>query len=177
MTPEDSRSIMLAEYAALRSEITTFLSLQIQFMSFSITLGGVIAGIAIQNHSFGVAASFPLPFLIFGLLYMDVKGRILRAAKYIYTKLRPTLTQNAEGAPLLTWEAYIRDEHELKPLLSVVDNLRVALFLVPLSVVPFILWEWKTIQPQHWLLVGSVITLELILLFFFVRISAETGEL
>ena len=81
MTPEDSRSIMLAEYAAMRSEITTFLSLQIQFMSFSITLGGIIAGIFIKNHSFEVAAFFPLPFLIFGLLYMDLKGRILRACK------------------------------------------------------------------------------------------------
>ena len=77
------------------------------------------------------------------------------------------------------WEAYIREEHELKPLLSVVDKLRWALFLVPLCVVPVILWlwVWEKIQPKHGRLVGSVFTLELILLFFFVLDRVETGEL
>jgi len=167
MAAQESHSIKLAEYAALRSEITTFLSLQVQFMSYSIALGGVIAGLSISQKSFEVVAFFPLPFLIFGLLYLDAKGRILRAAKYIHNELRPTLIDPAEEAPSLTWESFIREESDLRPILSWADKLRWALFLVP-SLVPIIWWLWIGPQSHHRRLVGSLFTLEFILFFLFV---------
>lgn len=68
MTPEESRTLWLAEYAALRGEITTFLQLQVQFMSYSITLGTALGGLAIAKRSFEAVAFLPFPFLIFGLL-------------------------------------------------------------------------------------------------------------
>jgi len=124
MTPEELRKIRLAEYAALPSEITTFLTLQVQFIAVSIALGGVIAGISISQKSFEVAAFSPLPFLVFGLLYLDAKGRTLRAAKYIQTELRPTLIDPADESSSLTWESFIREECELRPVLSLVDKFK-----------------------------------------------------
>jgi hypothetical protein len=172
MTPEDSRPIRLAEYAALRGEITTFLTLQVQFMSYSIVLGGVIAGISINHKSFEVVAFFPLPFLIFGLLYLDAKARVLRAAKYIHMELRPTLVDPADRAPSLSWEEFIRKEYDLKHVLSVGEKLRWALFLVP-SVVPIVWLIWNGPQPQHGPLAGSLFTVEFILFCLFIWIARK----
>jgi hypothetical protein len=168
---EESRRNLLAEYTTLRNEITTFLSLQVQFMNWSVVLGGAIAGLFLsRSKSFEVVAFFPLPFLIFGLLYLDAKARVLRAAKYIHTELRPTLIDPADGALCLTWEPFIRKECELRSVLSVGEKLRWALFLVP-SLVPIIWLIWNGPQPQHGPLVGSLFTVEFILFFVFIWIA------
>src|ERR1019366_5618535 len=149
---EESRGNMLAEYAALRNEITTFLSLQVQFMNWSVVLGGAIAGLFIKNPSFELVALFPLPFLIFGLLYAEAAARIFRVANYIEIKLRPKL---------------------IYPVLSTGDKLvRLAIFLVP-SLVPIIWLMWNGPQSHHWRLVGSLFTLEFILLFLFLWMWVE----
>ena len=169
---EESRGNMLAEYAALRNEITTFLSLQVQFMNWSVVLGGAIAGLFIKNPSFELVALFPLPFLIFGLLYAEAAARIFRVANYIEIKLRPKLIYPADE-PSLEWESFIRKKWELDPVLSMGDKwVRLAIFLVP-SLVPIIWLMWNGPQSHHWRLVGSLFTLEFILLFLFLWMWVE----
>ena len=175
MTQEESRPINLAEYAALRSEITTFLALQVQFINYSVVLGSAIAGLFIKNPTFDVAAFFPLPFLIFGLLYGDAKARILRAAHYIHVKLRPTLIDPAHE-PLLRWEIFIREEPDLKLVLSVGEKLRWALFLLPLAVSIIYLILGKPVPPQHGPLVGFLFTVDFILFVLFLWTARELDK-
>ena len=171
MTSQESRQVKLAEYAALRSEITTFLSLQVQFMSYSIALGTIIAGLSTKDPSFDLVACFPLPFLIFGLLYLDAKGRILRAAKYIYTELESTLIDPVTGLPIMRWELFIRNKRELRLILSWADKLRWVLFLAPtlVSVVLAIGWyRGYGRQPTHVPLVVFIFALESIFVVLFI---------
>jgi hypothetical protein len=171
-TPQDSRGVRLAEYTALRGEITTFLTLQVQFMTYSIVLGGALAGLYINQKSFEVVAFFPLPFLILGLLYLDAKARVLRVAKYIYTELRPALIDPADGLLTLSWEEFIRKEYDLRHVLSAGEKLRWAIFLVP-SVVPIMWLIWNGPQPQHGPLAGSLFTVEFILFCLFIWIALK----
>lgn len=127
-------TVRVAEYAALRNEITTFLALQGQFMNYSVILGGVIAGLAIKDRAAltpELLALLPLPFLIFGFLYADAKARILRVALYLQNELRPTLIDPAADQAPLGWETYIRGPSDLKPFLATAERLRWALFFGP----------------------------------------------
>ena len=163
---------MLAEYAALRSEITTLLTIQVQFINFSVVLGGTIATLIVnKNLSLETWAFFPLPFLIFGLLYGDAKARILRAASYVQNGLRPILIDSADD---LKWESFIRNEGTLKPFLSKADNLRWAVFLVPPLPVP-IIWligvKRNPTDPHHLGVMGLSFLVEFILLFLLVWVA------
>jgi hypothetical protein len=138
MTPEEMRRIMLAEYTALRGEITAFLALQGQFMNYSIVLSGIIAGLALKSEfrdtlqAPPALAFLPIPFLILGILYTDVRARVLRAAEYIETELRPNL-------PFLGWESFIRKPHKLTKFWSGAEHLRSLIFLLPVSIFVFLL--------------------------------------
>jgi len=160
---------MLAEYAALRSEITTLLTIQVQFINFSVVLGGAIATLIVNKDlSPEIWAFFPLPFLVFGLLYGDSKARILRAASYIQNALRPILIDSAHD---LMWESFIRNESKLKPFLLKAENLRWAVFLVPPLPV-LIIWLigliWNPLHPHHPVVMGLLLVVEIILLFLLV---------
>ncbi len=176
MTPEESRKIRLAEYTAIRSEITTFLTIQVQFIAVSIVLGSAFAGLFIAKPTYEAAAFFPLPFLILGLLYGDAKARIVRAARYIENDLRPTLIDSDET--LLMWELCIRKESKLKPLMSAGENLRWAVFLVPLAV-SIIYLIWGQPKPaEHGPLVGFLFTVDFILfcVFLWAAVRIENYE-
>jgi hypothetical protein len=174
MTPQESRPIRLAEYSALRSEITTLVTLQVQLLytSYSIALGGALAGTFIKDPSFEVVAIFPLPFLILGLLYLDAVVRTLRVANYIQTELGPTLIDSATGAPILGWESFIRAENQLNPVLSVLQRLRWYLFVVP-QLTPIIWLIGNRPQPQHRFLVDFLFTVEFILFFLFLWVGVK----
>jgi hypothetical protein len=169
LTAEESRPLKLAEYAAIRSEITTHLTIQVQFMNYSVILGGGLAGLFINHPSFEAAAFFPLPFLILGLLYGDTKARILRAASYIQNDLRSTLIDSADE-PVLMWEFFIRRESTLNPFLSGAEKLRWAVFFVPLAV-PITWLVWNRPHPQHGLLGGVLFAVELVMLFLLIWVA------
>lgn len=127
-----ARTIVLAEYAALRSEITTLLSLQGQFLSFSVVFFGFI--ITMSNRDEGLPSAFlpllPVPFGVLGLSYADVAFRIMRAARYIHHELRPRL-ERLGGEGCLAWETYIRERHPSRGLMHWMDRLRWSFFLAP----------------------------------------------
>lgn len=132
MEIKDSNSVLIAEYAALRSEITTFINLEVQFLSVSVALSGVLIGIAAHDPKtfqewFDLC---PIPFLLLALLYADVKARVLRAASYIQRKLQPRLF-DGEPNGYWEWERFIREEYSKKLVLSVMEWMRWLIFLAP----------------------------------------------
>src|SRR5271157_315115 len=173
---EESRRNMLAEYAALRSEITTFLTIQVQFMAVSLTLASALAGLFITKLSFEVLAFLPLPFLTFGLLYGDAKARILRAASYICHDLRPTLVDSADESHDLMWESFVREGSKLKSFLSVAEIVRWAVFCAPPSGLIIYLILNLTTKTQHRGLIGILIAAELFLLFLLLRTAHELDK-
>ncbi|HTT21420.1 MAG TPA: hypothetical protein VMG82_21000 [Candidatus Sulfotelmatobacter sp.] len=128
----DFRPALISEFGAMRNEITTFISLEVQFLNLSVLLAGVLAGIAAnkwQDFS-DFLALCPIPFLVFALLYADVRARILRAAFYIHNNIRPHLL--VPGADdLITWEKFIRDKYPMRGFMTVADRLRWLVFLLP----------------------------------------------
>lgn len=124
--------ILLAEFSAARSEITTLLSQQGQFLNFGVVLLGLaITAAGRWPESFaGYLRLLPLPFCILGVLYADVTARVLRAARYIELGLRPQVEQLA-GSQCLGWETYIRGKEPGRGMMSVLDCLRYVFFLAP----------------------------------------------
>lgn len=173
MTPDQTRPIRLAEFAALRAEITTFLSLQGQFMSYSIALGGgILAFLAKDSAKLpapGLLAFLVSPFLIFGILYGDVELRILRAAHYIETKLRPTLIVDSspEAVSCLGWESYLRDEDPLGTFLGRANRLRYLVFLLPVTVLLILLiLNRSNVQHPYWCELFLAVDVVLLFLLF-----------
>jgi hypothetical protein len=126
------RSILLAEYSSLRTEITTLLSLQGQFLNFSIVFFGFV--VAMSNRTSGIPAEYvtllPIPFGVLGLSYADVAFRILRVARYLHHEIRPQLNALG-GGDCLQWEVYIRERHPNRDVMQWMDRLRWCFFLAP----------------------------------------------
>src|SRR5215831_9289155 len=135
MDPADIKTVLMGEFAAMRSEITTFIALEVQFLTASVALAGVLVGFAVHDwESFRrVFAVVPIPFAVLGLLYADTKARVQRAARYIHTVLRKEV-QDAGSERALRWEDYIRSEYQNKAYLEVFEWLRWLIFVGPACV-------------------------------------------
>jgi hypothetical protein len=127
------RQILLAEFTALRQEISALLTLQGQILNFGVVVFGLIAGLMAREESRRYVSLFPIPFVVLGLLYVDVGARIMRAARYIHRNIRPGLIALA-NEQILEWEAYIRQKHPGKLLMGTLDHLRWLSFLLPAGV-------------------------------------------
>jgi hypothetical protein len=135
MDPADIKTVLMGEFAAMRSEITTFIALEVQFLTASVALAGVLVGFAVHDwESFRrVFAVVPIPFAVLGLLYADTKARVQRAARYIHTVLRKEV-QDAGSERALRWEDYIRSQYQNKAYLEVFEWLRWLIFVGPAGV-------------------------------------------
>jgi hypothetical protein len=139
MEPVDNKPALIAEFSAMRSEITTFITLEVQFLAVSVTFAGVLVGFAVHDWSaFRESLDIcPIPFLVLALLYADTKARVLRAACYIQTKLRPQFVE-AGLSESLQWEEFIRTEYPARRHLEIIEWLRWLVFLVPAIVTLFL---------------------------------------
>lgn len=142
-------SLLTAEFAAMRAEITTMLSLQSQFLNFSVALMGasITATVVLSRSSSSggdfLQADFALPmsiaFSVLGILYEDATVRIFRAARYIEQYLHsaierhvPNLDPDKPMASPLYWEKFIRDKKlEGSWFLRIGDVIRRFVFWVP----------------------------------------------
>jgi len=133
MTPSDEnlRAVLLAEFAAMRAEISTFQALQGQFLNMSIVVlsACIAAAAALQGRAGEYASLAAIPFVVLALLYADASARIMRAARYVHLSLRPEILKLTGS--LLTWEDYLRDDHPGSGLMAVLDKLRWLFFLGP----------------------------------------------
>jgi hypothetical protein len=139
--------VHLAEYSALRAEITTLLQAQITFLQFSVLLFAptvtLFVSLAALHERFKVdeglvTVILPLPFCVFGILFGDVSLRIQRVAVYLHFNLRPRVTQSVGHEDLFHWEDWIRGQTtgthrswDAAEVLRLTDSLRWCCFFFP----------------------------------------------
>jgi hypothetical protein len=125
MEPGDIKSVLMGEFSAMRAEITTFIALEVQFLTASVALAGVLVGFAFHDWDTfqGSLDICPIPFLVLALLYADTKARVQRAATYIHTRLQPQL-RKAGLIESLQWEDYIRKENPQRKNLVFFERMR-----------------------------------------------------
>ena len=175
---DDLRAVLLADFAAMRSEITTLLSLQGQFLSMSVLLLSIFVAASSRQELVAYLKPYlsmgAIPFLILGLLYADSSARIMRAARYINLTLRPALEKLT--GPYPAWEDYIRKGPPGSKLTSALDYLRWVFFLGPAA---YFTW-FGFVDHQEWV-PGSDLALIIfcggVLLYVFGELSRKVVEL
>lgn len=115
---ENATSLVVAEYTALRLEISRYQDHQNQFRTLAIILLGAVLGLAGSIHDMSnpeatrsATALFllvPLVYLVLGGLTVDRSSRILDIAAYLDTDLRSIARGLAGGAPVFGWEEHKR---------------------------------------------------------------------
>lgn len=112
-------TVHLAEYAALRSEITNFQSIEHQSLSFAIAaITGLIALIVttqlnkppIAIHAYMERPEILLaapPFLLLGFLFAYAQIRIIQVASYLQQDLCPKVA-TLTGGKTMGWESHRR---------------------------------------------------------------------
>jgi hypothetical protein len=123
----------LAEYSALRSEISSFHAIEHMAISFAIAAFSAVIGLVIKT---GVSlellvrdhasyqphiALIAFPFLLLGFFFGYSQIRIIQVAAYLNLILRPEIVQDL-GEAVLGWERYRRSsacpQDKLSTLLS-----------------------------------------------------------
>ncbi|WP_158794169.1 hypothetical protein [Granulicella sp. L60] len=112
-------TVHLAEYSALRSEITNFQSIEHQSLSFAIAaITGLIALIVtaqlgkdpIAIHAYMERPEILLagpPFLLLGFLFAYAQIRIIQVASYLHQDLCPKIAK-LSGGQTMGWESHRR---------------------------------------------------------------------
>jgi hypothetical protein len=160
-------TVHLAEYSALRDEITSFQSIEHQSIAFSIAaITGVIglivdtqikSKVPIAMHNYlerpEVLLAAP-PFLLLGFFFAHAQIRIVQVARYLDHDLRPKITA-LTGGEVMEWETHRRKkvwrgEHLFAELFS---GSRWILFIWPI-VLLFRDGAWKQSlsEVERWLL-------------------------
>ena len=142
--------VFMAEFSAMRAEITTMLSMQGQFLSFSIFLIGGSVALYMNKTGLDHFIVISIAFLMLGLIYEDVTMRIFREARYIEFQLKPNIenilcasgSEVRELFVILDWERYIRHEkHSRKIFILFGDMIRRAVYIVPSFLSFVVFWN------------------------------------
>ena len=167
----------LAEYSALRSEISSFHAIEHMAISFAIAAFSAVIGLVIKT---GVPldllirdhASYQLhvaliafPFLLLGFFFGYSQIRIIQVAAYLNLSLRPQIVRDL-GEAVLGWESYRRSsdcpQDKLSTLLS---WSRWLLFVWPLGLLIWDAeWSWAP-GPMDRLLYVEIIGFALLVWF------------
>jgi hypothetical protein len=113
-SPDDSLviSAALAEYAALRAEVTNRISGQDTMLSLYMTATAAIFGLALSGHASSlVLLVLPLLSAAARLLYHNHNVYIKLASAYINDQLRPLVTERLGEPRLLGWGQQVARYH------------------------------------------------------------------
>jgi hypothetical protein len=161
----DPVQVDLAEFAALRAEILTFLNLQNAFLGVAVLIITAVINVAAgEKVRLWMVGCAPLPLAILAALYGDVAARIGRAGNYIGGTLGTRL-DNQLPPRSLGWERFIRKEYQHRRLLWCTDKIRYFVFFVlalvsqivsdPSSVPSPVLVLWLTrLKTVNWYALG-----------------------
>jgi hypothetical protein len=112
---ERATTIVLAEFAGLRGEITTRINLQVTLMLGNLTIVGVVLGIALsQPSNRGILLILPLVTPCIGVLVIDSFRNLDLLGRYIKGYIRPQLdipAQDEVESELFDWERWISRQH------------------------------------------------------------------
>jgi hypothetical protein len=144
--------VHLAEYSALRSEISSFHAIEHMAISFAIAAFSAVIGLVIKT---GVSlellirdrasyqphiALIAFPFLLLGFFFGYSQIRIIQVAAYLNLVLRPHIVEDL-GESVLGWERYRRSSDcPQDKLSSLLSWSRWLLFVWPLGL---LVWDAK----------------------------------
>ncbi len=169
--------VQLAEYSALRAEISSFHSIEHMSISFAIAAFSAVIGLIIKtgvsldeflqnpaNHKPDIAL-IASPFLFLGFFFGYSQIRIVQVAAYLNLRLRPQIMQLL-GDAALEWESYRRSPSFPLGRLSVLLSwCRWLLFVWPLVLLIWCAaWSWG-ILPMDRLLYIEIIGFLLLIWF------------
>jgi hypothetical protein len=145
-------SIVLAEFAGLRSEIATRVNLQFTLILGNLTVLGVVLGIGLSRpDNKSILLLLPIVTPCIGLLVIDQYRLLSILSQYIYTVVRPQLhiTSRANGVEVFAWEQWIMGQL-FDPWLFIPPQLVLALeFFGPSVGVLIAAWQYHLHHPQE----------------------------
>jgi catechol 2,3-dioxygenase-like lactoylglutathione lyase family enzyme len=169
--------VQLAEYSALRAEISSFHSIEHMSISFAIAAFAAVVGLIIKTgvsldeflrspatHKPDIAL-IASPFLFLGFFFGYSQIRIVQVAAYLNLRLRPQIVQLL-GDAALEWESYRRSPHFPQGRLSALLSwCRWLLFVWPLVLLFWCAdWSWGVL-PMDRLLYIEIIGFLLLIWF------------
>jgi catechol 2,3-dioxygenase-like lactoylglutathione lyase family enzyme len=169
--------VQLAEYSALRAEISSFHSIEHMAISFAIAAFSAVVGLIIKTgatldqflqspatHKPDIAL-IASPFLFLGFFFGYSQIRIIQVAAYLNLRLRPQIVQ-LTGEAALEWESYRRSPRFPQGRLSALLSwCRWLLFVWPLVLLIWCAaWSWGVL-PMDRLLYIEIIGFLLLIWF------------
>ncbi len=177
VTQDNMLKVYLAEYSALRAEISSFHAIEHMAISFAIAAFSAVIGLVIKtgvsldglivNHASYQPhiALVAFPFLLLGFFFGYSQIRIIQVAAYLNLRLRPQIVE-VSGESVLGWESYRRStECPQDKLSTLLSWLRWLLFVWPLALLIWCAnWTWAT-GPMDRLLYIEILGFGLLLWF------------
>jgi hypothetical protein len=109
--PADRIAVALAEFNALRTEITGRSTAQHGLLNLSLVATAAIGTVAFADPSRRpVLLVLPILTCIFGLLYFDHGVAIAIIGRYVRKELAPALREHSEWSRAMWWEDFLRHE-------------------------------------------------------------------
>jgi hypothetical protein len=161
--------VHLAEFSALRAEISSFHSIEHMSISFAIAAFSAVIGLIIKT---GVSldellqnpssykphiALVAFPFLFLGFFFGYSQIRIIQVAAYLNLRLRPQIVQ-VLGDEALQWESYRRSQDFPQERLSVLLSwCRWLLFVWPVVLLIWCAsWSWGVLPIDRLLYIETI---------------------
>lgn len=106
-------TVALAEFTALRAEISARSTAQYTLMNLNLTAVGLLLGAVLADRAdLSLLVMLPLISSCFGILFFDHAAQIENIGLYCATRIRPLLLDAVDGDPrLLAWEESYRLEN------------------------------------------------------------------
>lgn len=105
------QSVLLAEYAALRSEIMTRMGLQHQLISLAVIAPGTLAAVAIQSKAAVLILIYPVFGLFLASAWAANDRAVRQGAEYIRVRIEGVLG-------FMAWESFRQHARKTKPVIS-----------------------------------------------------------
>jgi hypothetical protein len=129
--------VYLAEYAALRDQVNTFMTFEVQIVYFALILLGVVVAAVVQGGVLAIIRVNPYLLLVAGCLFIALgalhtyeKFRLFVTISYIENVIRPALQKLYHGN-VLCWEDFLLYCNRRVRLLNVLSFLRHMVFVGP----------------------------------------------
>lgn len=158
MPPASGRLLdaALAEFNALRAEITGAQSAQSTLVGVGLAAIGVIFGVVFRDRNPDIRLAYAIPFISFAVsaLHASYEYRITRIGTYIRHALWPTV-QSQVGPSLPSWEDQRFPVRSARPVVVFFDFLIPLLFGVASVLATVLTWNARSVL--SW--TGIVLTL------------------
>jgi drug/metabolite transporter (DMT)-like permease len=152
-------TILLSQFAALKTEIQNRSSFQTTIVSINVTAIGVISGFYFAQHA-DPRVLFVIPILspILGMMYVDQDANIGNIGRFIQNSIFPQLARATGATSLPDYETFVRDFERRGRYRVVLFGIPILFMfaLLPLGalILPFLPGMHTPRHPTLWALAG-----------------------